>query len=80
MLVIAPVAMMATGPTAGAGETLRALPVKTYPGLWYRASWGNALDDLSPGAKAQATGDALYLGVIRQDGNQGFYGVTVSEE
>jgi hypothetical protein len=80
MLVIAPVAMMATGPTAGAGETLRALPVKTYPGLWYRASWGNALDDLSPGAKAQATGDVLYLGVIRQDGTQGFYRMTVSEE
>ena len=36
-----------------------------------------AIDD---GAKVQATGDALYLGVIRQDGQRGFYRLTVSEE
>ena len=80
LLVIAPVAMMATGPSAGAGETLRALPVKTYQGLWYRASWGSSLGGFTDGAIVQATGDALYLGVIRQDGTQGFYRMTVSEE
>ena len=80
MLVIVAANQMSATPTAGSGQVVRALPVKTYPGLWYRASWGNALGNLSQGAKVQASGSALYLGVIRQNGNAGFYGITVSEE
>ena len=80
LLVIAPAAQMSAIPAAGSGQTVRALPVKAYPGFWYRASWGNALGGFTDGAKVQATGDALYLGVIRQEGQRGFYRLTVSEE
>ena len=80
LLVIAPAAQMSAIPAAGSGQTVRALPVKAYPGFQYRASWGNALDGFTDGAKVQATGDALYLGVIRQEGQRGFYRLTVSEE
>ena len=68
-------------PAAGTGEVVRALPVKSCPGLWYRAAWADAIDGaISSGEKVQAMGTELYLGVIRQDGGKGFYGATVSEE
>ena len=35
---------------------------------------------MTQGEKVQATGDTLYLGVIKQKGNKGFYKITVSEQ
>ena len=67
-------------PEPEAGETLGALPVKTYPGLYYQASWGDDLGGLATGEKVQATGEKLYLGVIKQTGDKGFYKISVSEE
>ena len=67
-------------PAAKVGETVGALPVKTYAGLWYQAAWGDGLDSLTPGEKVKGTGETLYLGVIRQTGEKGFYKVTVSEK
>ena len=67
-------------PTPEAGEAVGALPVKTYPGLYYQASWGDDLGSLTTGEKVQATGDSLYLGVIKQKGDKGFYKISVSEE
>ncbi len=32
-----------------------------------------------PGAKVQATGESLYLGVVKQTGDKGFYKLSVSE-
>ena len=61
------------------GEKVGALPVKTYPGLWYQAEWGDDLGNLTPGEKVQATGYSLYLGVIKQKGVRGFYRLNVSE-
>ena len=55
------------------------LPVKTTKGLYYRAEWGASLDSLGRGEKVQATGNCLYLGVIKQTGPSGFYKVTVSD-
>lgn len=66
-------------PTPDEGEDIGALPVKTYPGLWYQAAWGDDLVGLTEGDKVQATGDSLYLGVIKQKGPKGFYRLTVSE-
>ena len=80
MLVSVPAARMSAAPDAGVGETVAALPVETVPGLWYRASWGGSLFDRTEGEKVQAEGDTLFLGVVRQDGAQGFYGLTVSED
>ncbi len=62
------------------GEEVGALPVKTYPGLYYQASWGDDLGSLTTGEKVQATGETLYLGVIKQKGDKGFYKISVSEE
>ena len=62
------------------GEEVGALPVKTYPGLYYQASWGDDLNSLTTGEKVQATGDSLYLGVIKQKGDKGFYKLSVSEK
>ena len=56
------------------------LPVAAVPGLYYQAAWGDSLDNLTTGAKVQATTDTLYLGVIKQTGTSGFYKVTVSEQ
>ncbi len=67
-------------PEPEAGETLGALPVMTYPGLYYQASWGDDLGDMTTGVKVQATGEKLYLGVIKQTGDKGFYKISVSEE
>ena len=66
-------------PDVGEGETLGALPVAAVRGLWYQAEWGGSIDGMTPGAKVQADGGALYLGVIKQKGDRGFYKVTVSE-
>ena len=57
-----------------------ALPVKTYPGLYYQASWGDDLGSMTEGDKVQATGGSLYLGVIKQKGDKGFYKLSVSEK
>ena len=35
---------------------------------------------MTQGEKVQATGDTLYLGVIKQKGGKGFYKITVSEQ
>ncbi|MBQ5530674.1 MAG: hypothetical protein IIT98_01545 [Kiritimatiellae bacterium] len=59
---------------------MAALPVKTHPGLYYQAAWGGDLGNLTAGEKVKATGEELYLGVIRQTGAKGFYKVSVSEE
>jgi len=53
---------------------------KAVKGLWYQASWWSDLNNMTQGAKVQATGDELYLGVIKQTGNSGFYKVSVSEK
>ena len=55
-----------------------ALPVKAVKGLWYQASWGGDLQSPTQGEKVQATGDSLYLGVIKQTGASGFYRLSVS--
>ena len=67
-------------PTPNSGETVGALPVKTYEGLYYQAAWGDDLGAMTQGEKVQATGDTLYLGVIKQKGSKGFYKITVSEQ
>ena len=67
-------------PTPKSGETVGALPVKTYEGLYYQAAWGDDLGAMTQGEKVQATGDTLYLGVIKQKGGKGFYKITVSEQ
>jgi len=38
------------------------------------------LGNMTQGAKVQATGDTLYLGVIKQTGSSGFYRVIVTEQ
>ena len=67
-------------PTPKSGEEVGALPVKAYEGLYYQAAWGDDLGAMTQGEKVQATGDTLYLGVIKQTGNKGFYRITVSEQ
>ena len=66
-------------PMPKSGETVGALPVKTYEGLYYQAAWGDDLGTMTQGEKVQAVGDTLYLGVIKQKGGKGFYKITVSE-
>ena len=66
-------------PAAQDGESIGALPVRTYAGLYYQAAWGDDLGSMKSGEKIQATGDALYLGVIKQTGDKGFYKLSVSE-
>ena len=66
-------------PDLGGGEELGAMPVKAVRGLWYQASWGDSLDGMTDGAKVQATDTMLYLGVVRQTGDKGFYRLKVSE-
>ena len=87
MLADVPVEELSTEeptPTAeeeAAGTTVvSALPVKAVKGLYYQASWGSDLSNMRQGEKVQATGDTLYLGVIKQQATQGFYKVTVSEQ
>ena len=71
---------LATKPAAGEGESVGALPVKAVKGLWYQVSWGDGLQNMTQGEKVQATGDSLYLGVIKQTGASGFYRLSVSEK
>ena len=71
---------LAAKPTAKDGETVGALPIFAVPGLYYQAAWGDDLGNLTSGEKVQATTDTLYLGVIKQMGDKGFYRVTVSEQ
>ena len=71
---------LSTQPWANDDEEIGALPVAAVPGLYYQAAWGDSLDNLTTGAKVQATTDTLYLGVIKQTGTSGFYKVTVSEQ
>ena len=71
---------IAEPPTPSNGEELGALPVKMYPGLWYQASWGGNLENLTPGSKFQATGSQTHIGVIKQQGDKGFYKLSVSEK
>ena len=66
-------------PATGSGEELGAMPVKSVRGLWYQASWGDSLENMTDGGKVQATGTVLYLGVIKQSGTKGFYKLRVSE-
>ena len=80
MLVDVPEALLATKPSAKPGESVGALPVKAVKGLWYQASWGDGLQNMTQGEKVQATGDSLYLGVIKQTGVSGFYRISVSEK
>ena len=80
MLVEVEEAMISAKPTPEAGESVGALPVKTYVGLWYQVSWGDDLGSLTEGEKVQATGDSLFLGVIKQKGDRGFYKLSVSEK
>ena len=71
---------LATQPRANDNEEIGALPVAAVPGLYYQAAWGDSLDNLTIGAKVQATTGTLYLGVIRQTGTSGFYKVSVSRQ
>lgn len=73
------VTLATTDPTP-TQEDVAALPVESVKGLWYQASWGDGLTGMDSGEKVQATGDSLYLGVIKQTGGKGFYKITVSEE
>ena len=61
-------------------EEVGALPVKMYKGLWYQASWGDDLKNLTPGTKFQADGTKTHIGVIKQKGACGFYKLSVSEQ
>lgn len=70
--------MIAAKP-AGYG-TVGAVPVSTYEGLWYQAAWGDTIDNMTAGEKVAGTGETIYLGVIKQIGDSGFYKVSVSEE
>ena len=71
---------LSTQPWTNNDEEICALPVAAVPGLYYQAAWGDSLNNLTTGAKVQATTDTLYLGVIKQTGTSGFYKVTVSEQ
>ena len=73
-------AKIAAKPEPKSGETVGALPVKAYEGLYYQAAWGSELSGLTTGEKVKATGPSLYLGVIKQTGEKGFYKLTVSEK
>ena len=80
MLVEVAPAKIAAKPEPKSGEAVGALPVKAYEGLYYQAAWGSELSGLTTGEKVKATGPSLYLGVIKQTGEKGFYKLTVSEK
>ena len=71
---------IAEPPTPENDEELGALPVKMHPGLWYQASWGGDLENLTSGSKFQATGSQTHIGVIKQKGGKGFYKLSVREK
>ena len=78
-LVVVDESRIASRPTTKSGESVGALPVKTCAGLYYQAAWGNDLGDMTVGDKVQANGERLYLGVIRQTGDKGFYRVSITD-
>ena len=80
MLVEVAPAKIAAKPEPKSGEAVGALPVKAYEGLYYQAAWGSDVTGLTTGEKVKATGPSLYLGVIKQTGEKGFYKLTVSEK
>ncbi len=80
MLVGVALAKIAAKPEPKSGETVGALPVKAYEGLYYQAAWGSDITGMTTGEKVKATGRSLYLGVIKQKGEKGFYKLTVSEK
>lgn len=80
LLVEVASARISAKPEPKSGETVGALPIKAYKGLYYRAAWGGNLTDMTIGEKVRATGSTLYLGVIKQNGEKGFYKLTVSEK
>ena len=71
---------LATKPVLKSGEELGALPVTAVPGLYYQAAWGDDISNLVSGEKVQANAERLYLGVVKQTGDKGFYKITVSEQ
>ena len=79
MLVKVAESAISAKPESVAGESIGALPVQTYEGLTYQVAWGNDLADMTPGAEVAGTGGTLYLGVIKQTGQSGFYKVSVRE-
>ena len=79
MLVIVDDGRISAKPVVGEGEVVGVLPVKTYAGLYYQVAWGPTLDSMTMGEKVKASGDMLYLGVVRQTGESGFYKIMVSE-
>ncbi len=82
LLVLVPRTKALAVPASVTDDPVPALPVKSFPGLVYRTTWGDALGDFAArGAEADVTagGTALYLGVVRQTGGSGFYKVSVSE-
>lgn len=80
VLVEVPESEIAAKPKAKEGEFVGALPVKTCAGLYYQVAWGSDLGNMVSGEKVQASGDLLYLGVIKQTGEKGFYRLSVSEK
>jgi hypothetical protein len=79
MLVVVDDSKIAAKPTTKNDEVVRALPVKACAGLYYQAAWGDDLGSLTEGDKVQAKSATLYLGVIKQTGDKGFYRVQVSD-
>ena len=67
-------------PNPANGEDVGALPVKMHKGLWYQASWGDDLNNLTPGVKFRADGVQTHIGVIKQTGSCGFYKISVFEK
>lgn len=80
VLAIVEEGQLATKPDAKYEESIGALPLDAVIGLYYQAAWGNDVGNLTTGEKVQATTNGiLYLGVIKQTGDRGFYRVNVSE-
>ena len=44
---------------ANGNTDVAALPVKAVRGLYYQVSWGESLDEMTPGQKVQATGKTV---------------------
>ena len=70
---------LSTHPIAYDGEMVCGIRIKTIKGLYYQAAWGSDLKNLTKGEKVRARGDSLYLGVIKQGSERGFYKISVSE-
>ena len=79
VLVVVSQGKISASPEPGPEETVGALPVRTYSGLYYQAAWGDSIKGMNEGPKVLGTGGSMYLGVIKQKGDKGFYRLTVSE-